>query len=279
MLSVMARAALLSTAILATLAAARDEPIPASNAPPAFCRSLSNIQNYTAIPAEYDSNGMPPEAARVSAGIICSANNASDGGCQLSAGGFLELPKAYNVSGSLTTSRTNGTITRTIDWTIYNVTGDYNPFFGTNIGAVEPRVLTVAVDTDDNQNDFTIGGNAPSNSTGSNGTSSAYATFVPLYRCVSGEFSDCPADLGIGNGTYLQACYPETNEGLENIENVPVLVGTTAITYTNVTYAASLTNNPHENLPKGLALSGAQPGKSVSVRSALLMAALALITL
>jgi hypothetical protein len=85
--------------------------------------------------------------------------------------------------------------------------------------------------------------------------------------------------MGIENGTFLQVCYPETNSDAGEIENAPVLSGTTVVELTNVTYAASLTDNPHENLPEGLVLSGAWSGKSGSAASALLAAALTLAVL
>jgi hypothetical protein len=120
----MFRTVLFSAAILATHAFAQDDAIPANNAPSAFCRSLNNISNFTASPPEFYSRDTHPEAARVSAGVICSQSNATDNSCDIPSGGFLELSKAYNITGDLTTSTINRTIAHTIDWTIYNVTGD-----------------------------------------------------------------------------------------------------------------------------------------------------------
>jgi hypothetical protein len=273
---IMFRTVLFGAAILATHAFAQDDAIPAGNAPSAFCHSLNYIKNFTASPPEFYSRDTPPEAARVSTGVICSQSNATDNSCEIPSGGFLELSKANNITGDLTTSLTNGTIARTIDWTIYSVTGDYNPYFGTSIGAVERRTLRFSPDASNNQNGNDTDVPKPGNNSDLDPTSAAYATFVPLYRCISGEFSDCPEGMGIENGTFLQVCYPETNSDAGEIENAPVLSGTTVVELTNVTYAASLTDNPHENLPEGLVLSGAWSGKSGSAASALLAAALTL---
>ena len=280
-MSTMFRTVLFGAAILATYASAQEDegPIPASNAPSAFCLSLNNIQNYTAAPPEFYSSGTPPEAARVSAGVTCSQSNATDDSCEIPSGGFLELSKAYNISGDLTTARINGSIARTIDWTIYNVTGDYKPYTGTNLGAVERRTLRFSPDASNNlnSNDTDVPKSSNNSSSDLDPTSAAYATFVPLYRCISGEFSDCPAGTGIEDGTFLQVCYPETNSDAGKIEGARVLSGTTVVELTNVTYAASLTDNPHENLPAGLVFGGAWSGKSGSAASALLAAALALV--
>jgi hypothetical protein len=269
----MFRTVLFGVTILATHASALD--LPANNAPPAFCLSLNNIQNYTTAPPEFYSRGTPPEAARVSAGVICSQSNATDNSCEIASGGFIELGNAYNITGDLTTSTTNGTIAPTIDWTIYNVTGDYNPYLGTSIGAVERRTLRFSPDASSNDTDAP----KPSNNSDLDSTAAAYATFVPLYRCISGEFLDCPAGLGIENGTFLQVCYPETNSNADKVEGASVLSGTTIVELTNVTYAASLTDNPHENLPQGLAFGGAWSGKSGSAFSAVLAALFALAVL
>jgi len=275
----MFRTVLFGAVIFTTHVFAKDDVIPATNAPSAFCRSLNYISNYTASPPEFYSQDTPLEAARVSAGVICSQSNATDNSCDIPSGGFLELSKAYNITGDLTTSRTNGIIAYTIDWTVYNVTGDYNPYFGTSIGAVERRTLRFSPDASNNQSGNETDVPNHGNNSNLDPTSAAYATFVPLYRCISGEFSDCPAGLGIDNGTFLQVCYPETNSGAGEIENTPVLSGMTVVELTNVTYAASLMDNPHENLPRGLVLSGAWSGKSGSAVLVLLAAALALAVL
>lgn len=269
----MLRSVLFGAAVLATNSFAQDyASIIENNAPPAFCHSINNIQNFTAVPSEFYSRGTPPEAARVSAGVICSQGNATDGSCGIPSGGFIELSKTYDITGDPTTSRTNGTIARAVEYTIYNVTGDYKPYFsGRIIGAVEPRTLRFAPDASNNQNSNNPDVPKPGNNSDLNPISAAYATFVPLYRCISGEFSDCPAELGIEDGTVLQVCYPETNANADKIENTSVLSGTTIVEFTNVTYAASLTDNPHENLPDGLVANGAWSGKSSSAASALLV--------
>ena len=265
----MLRNVLFGAAVFTTHSFAQDyEEIIEDNAPSAFCHSLDNIQNYTAAPPEYYGRGTPPEDARVSAGVICSQSNATDGTCEIPSGGFLELSSTYNILSGNGTSRANGTISRTIDYTIYNVTGDYTPYFtGILFGAVERRTLRFAPGENGNYTDTP----KPGNNSDLNPISAAYATFVPLYRCISGEFSDCPAELGIEDGTVLQVCYPQTNRDADKIEDASVLSGTTIIEFTNVTYAASLTENPHENLPEGLVMSGAWSGKSSSAASALLV--------
>lgn len=107
------------------------------------------------------------------------------------------MSNSYNFSGDYEPAPMSN-LSRAIDWSTYMQTGDYNLFSHPAFGAVENQKLYFQFNSSLNKDlkDCDTG-----NRSSSNPVSAVYASYAPLYQCISARCSGCPVGLGIDNGT------------------------------------------------------------------------------
>ncbi|KAI4845625.1 hypothetical protein E4T44_05513 [Aureobasidium sp. EXF-8845] len=182
----------------------------------------------------------------ISTGVVCNVNGSNfSTPCDVLSGGWPTLQNVFlYANGSIIRSpAVDYRTTTTLGWTIWNATGDSNPYNIQHLLAVENQTVTF-----------------------DNGTSGD-VIFTPTYRCVTGRIQGCPSNFSLANETEVSACYPElTDRGVSfesitgHFENITILAGSRSINETSVEAAANLEQNPNNRPPYGLSSSGADAG-------------------
>jgi hypothetical protein len=70
-----------------------------------------------------------------------------------------------------------------------------------------------------------------------------YFGFTVTYRCYAGVLEDCRAEVGVPNGTAVEACQPATLDS-ETSQGVPIMDGSGSFVDTDQKTIADMTTNP-----------------------------------
>ncbi|KAI7285219.1 hypothetical protein KC345_g1853 [Hortaea werneckii] len=215
---------LLSFTLLFSRSLAQDQPSDR-------CESFIQTQNKT---TKFDEK----YSYRISPGFTCDEAHHTGGtvGCYLDAGGYLELPRRLN-----------------------NLTERYNAASSDSDGFLPytDKVASGAENTIYNLTSGPTGGQSSEFGTVGNSSymikmnQSVYISFTPNFQCVSGRLENCPVELYLLEGLYVQVCEAQFWEKVpDNSYGLRLIHGWPQVEEVNQTYAATLTDNPAAKVPE-----------------------------